>query len=213
MRDFPFFTAQSGIAGITLSQIPYTKKAYILLRETKAPEELLKHCADFCYAAGAEKIYISGHSACEKYPYSNQLILLQAEKNQIPETDAALFPVTEKTWNQWRDIYNQKSLQIPNAAWMSVYDRAQQLGAGDCYFVHRDHTLLGIGKASGGRIEFLASVQRGAGQAVLSALCNALSEAVVQVEAASQNEKAMLFYEKMGFLPVRVLSEWYEYRK
>lgn len=213
MRDFPIFVTASGVASITLSQIPYTKKAYVRIQQSSDPKTDLEACTSFCYGAGAEEIFITGHPICEGYACSNRILLLQTDKKRIADTDACLFPVTEKTWDQWRDIYNQKSVRIPNAAWLSLFDRDQHLKEGDCYFIHREHELLGIGKASGGRIAFIASVQKGAGAQVLSALCHAVTEDVVQVEVAEQNRKAMDFYQRIGFLPVKELARWYIYQK
>lgn len=213
MRDFPIFMTPSGVASITLSQIPYTKRAYVRIQKATDPEKDLEACASFCYAAGAEKISVTGHSFCENYPLNNRILLLQADKSRIGETDAALFPMTEKTWGRWRDIYNQKSTHIPNAAWLSLFEGERYLADGDCYFVHRDQRILGIGKASGDQISFIASLEKGAGADVLAALCHGITGDIVQVEVADRNEKAVIFYRDFGFIPVRELAKWYEYVK
>ena len=42
MRDMPFFTTLSGVASLTLSQIPYTGKAYIRIQDSTEPEQFLR---------------------------------------------------------------------------------------------------------------------------------------------------------------------------
>ena len=88
MKDMPLFTTEYGVASLTLSQIPYTKQAYIRIQATAEPERLLTECIDFCKAAGAEHIFATGHSVCEKYPEHTKLLRMQADRSSIGETDA-----------------------------------------------------------------------------------------------------------------------------
>ena len=97
MKDFPFFTTQNGIASLTLKEIPYSKAAYITIRDTQQPEELLEECIAFCKMAGAEEIFASNHSILDKYPLHTQIIRMSRPREGLQDTDAALFPVGEKT--------------------------------------------------------------------------------------------------------------------
>ena len=106
MRDIPFFTTQQGVASLTLSQIPYTHKAYIRIQDSAFPEMFLNECIGFCKAAGAEQVYVTGHEVCEQYPEYTKLLFMQADRSFIGETDAALFPVTSSTLERWVEIYN-----------------------------------------------------------------------------------------------------------
>lgn len=209
MRDIPFFTTALGVASLTLSQIPYTGQAYIRIQDSAEPEEFLQECVSFCKAAGAETVFAAGHSVCERFPESAKLLSMKADKSTVGETDAMLFPVTEATLKQWADIYNSKVVNIPNGAWMTSRVAEQMLHDGDGYFVHKDGKLLGIGKASGGEITWVASVRPGAGANVVRALCHALAEETVSLVVASQNLKAMRLYERLGFLCTGVISTWY----
>lgn len=90
-------------------------------------------------------------------------------------------------------------------------DKAKELlQDGDGYFVHRNGELFGIGKASGDTLHWVASLKTGAGQDVVRALCHALSADTVYLEVSSENHKAMKLYDKLGFVPVSVISEWYQ---
>lgn len=209
MRDLPIFTTELGVASLTLAQIPYTQEAYIRIQDSHAPEAFLAECIGFCRAAGAQRIYAAGHEVCEKYPEHTRIIRMQADRQSVGETDAALFPVTEATLERWVELYNQKVVNVPNGAWMTVNMAKQMLQNGDGYFVHRNGVLLGIGKASGNVIDWVAAVCPGAGTDVVRALCHALSEETVSLTVASTNTKAVALYEKLGFLPVDIVSVWY----
>ncbi len=208
MRDIPMFTTELGVASLVLSQIPYTQKAYIRIQDSCNGEEFLQECICFCTAAGAEHIYATGHNACECCPEHTKILEMRADIAAIGDTDAALFPVTEQTVEQWREIYNKKVRNVPNGAWMTVENAKELLKDG--YFVHRDGKLLGIGKASADKIHWVASCCPGAGEEVVRGLCHALSGDTVTLEVASANKKAISLYERLGFICTKELSKWYQ---
>ena len=210
MKDIPFFTTDQGVASLTLSQIPYTHKAYIRIQDSASAEAFLKECIGFCKSAGAKQVYVTGHEVCEKYPEYTKLILMQADRRVIGETNAALFPVTNITLDRWVEIYNQKVINVPNGAWMTATAAKELLQKADGYFIHRNGELLGIGKASGAEISWLASVQPSAGADVLRALCHALSEDTVTLVVASENRKAMDLYKRTGFVCTQIVSTWFQ---
>ena len=116
----------------------------------------------------------------------------------------------EKTLRDWLDIYNKKIVSVPNGAWMTEADGKKMLERGDGYFVHRGGNLLGIGMAAGDTIDWVASVQPGAGRDVLLALNHALTEETVVLTVSDRNEKALKLYEELGFLKVKEISRWYQ---
>ena len=79
-------------------------------------------------------------------------------------------------------------------------------------FVHRNGELLGIGRASGEKIDLVIAAKRGAGFDVMCALRHALSADTAVLEVASVNEKAIRLYSRMGFVPSKELSRWYQVR-
>lgn len=212
MRDFPVFTTENGAASLVLREIPYRGVAYITLQDTQNPKELLAECVDFCKMAGAENIYATGHAWLEKYPVYTSVVKMQRDREGLPKCDAALFPVTEKTVEDWRSLYNQRMRDIPGASTMTR-EESKQLLTKDGYFVHKDGQLLGIGIAREDKIEAIASVQPGAGETVLLALCSALFSENVVLEVASNNERAIRLYERLGFLKTELLRSWYNVSK
>ena len=210
MKNFPFFTTEYGVAALTLREIPYQGKAYIKILDTQEAELLLKECVDFCRMVGAEEIFASGHPALESYPLHTALWHLRCGTEAIGETDAALWPVQEETATQFRSIYNEKVKNLPNSVWMDAAEEKAMLKKGDGYFVHRNGTLLGIGRVKGEEIRFLASVHPGAGAAVVRALAHAVTGESITLEVASSNQKALDLYTRLGFIKTVELSRWYK---
>lgn len=210
MKDIPLFTSEYGVASLTLREIPYRGIAYVKLQATEEPALLIDECVDFCRAAGAERIYASGHTYLEMYPYHTTILRLQCDKVLIEDTDAALWPVQEHTLPKWLDLYNQKAVKIPNAAWMTAADGGRMLGQGEGYFIHRGEELLGIGRVTDGQIAWLSACRPKAGVDVVRALCHAVMEDTISLEVSAENVKAMALYESMGFVPCEELSRWYK---
>jgi len=213
MQNIPMFTSEYGVAGLILESVPYRQEAYIRIQSTREPEKLLEECVKFCASCGAERIYATGHPVLEKYPLHTAILQLNGCRETIGDTDAALFPVQEKTAEKWRSIYNDRMRGVDNAAWISFTGMKKILKEGDAYFVHRNGVLLGIGKAKGDRLDAVASVKSGAGVDVVRALAHGLSEDTVTIEVASTNERALKLYERLGFVPAAELSRWYKIEK
>ena len=213
MRDFPIFNTEYGVASLVLKEIPYQGTAYITLRDSLEPEKLLAECVDFCRACGADAVYATGHEMLERYPLYTAMWLMRCDWSALPETDAALFPVQEKTLNRWREIYNEKVKRVPNGAWMTEKDGKRMVEEGSGYFIHRGNELLGIGKVSGSEIEWVASMKPGAGQDVVCALAHSAGGEFLELTVASENEKAVRLYERLGFFRMREISRWYKVYK
>ncbi len=209
MRDIPLFTTDAGVAALTLSEIPYKQEAYIKLLDAHDPKMLIKDCVQFCCAAGAEHIFASGNSCLEEYPQHTVLYKMSRGLDGICDTDAALFPLQDKTLELWKSIYNERMRHVPNAATMTNNKVQEILQKGTGYFVHRDGTLLGIGVASEETVDAVISVVPGEGEQVLRALCSVLPGECVSVEVASTNIPAMRLYERLGFIVTEELSSWY----
>lgn len=210
MQNIPLFTTENGVASLTLQEIPYTGKAYIRIQDASNPEMLLVECLDFCKAVGAARVYATGHNYLETYPLHITLIQMERQKAGLSETDACLFPVQEKTLEQFRGIYNEKMRNVSNAAYLSTVQAKEILKTGSGYFVHKNDRLLGIGVASGNTIETVISLVPGAGADVLLALANALFSEYVLLEVASDNNRAIKLYEKLGFIKTKEISRWYK---
>lgn len=209
MKDFPMFTTENGIASLTLKEIPYRKQAHIKIQSSLDPEKLLEECVGFCRACGAEWVDASGDKYLEKYPLITEVWLMTGNRESIGQTDACLFPVTQQTLARWLEIYNQRMADVPNAAYLDGNDGQEFLENGDCYFVHRNGKLLGIGKAAEDYIDIVIAAEPGMGQTVVQALSSVLTEDTVRVAVAGANTRAVRLYERMGLVKTKVISSWY----
>ena len=210
MKNIMMFETEYGIASLVLREIPYQQKAYVTVRAAVNLDQLIEECVGFCRACGADFVYATGHPELERYPLHTEMWQMQCMRDSLMDVDASLWPVQPESLAHWQSIYNEKVKKLPNGAWMAASDAQAMLRKGDGYFIHQDGVLLGIGRASGDAIDWVAAVTPGAGERVLCALAHALTEEKIILTAASANEKAVALYRKMGFIPVSHISSWYD---
>ena len=210
MRDFPVFSTEHGVGSLVLKEIPYSGIAYITIRDSLEPEDFLTDCTEFCKAVGATRIFATGHSCLQKYPFHTSIVRMCASVDAMEDTDASLFPVTKETLERWRQIYNERMSGVANASYMSITGGEELLARGGAYFIHRDGMLLGIGSVLDDRIESVASVVPGSGRDIVLALMHALFCEQVSLEVASTNDRAVRLYESLGFLKTAEISSWYK---
>lgn len=215
MKDFPFFTTESGVASLVLKEIPYRQEAYIHVREVQPGQlpELIAECAAFCRMAGAEEIYAAGHEDLAVYPLYTSVLEMRGEAWVDPDKLENLFPVTEQTVTRWRQLYNERMKAVDNAGTLEARDEERILESGGAYFVHRNGELLGIGWLDECKLLAVASAMYGAGERVMHTLMSLIEGAAMTLEVASTNERAIRLYEKLGFLKTREISRWYNVTK
>ena len=210
MKDFPMFTTSNGVASLVLKEIPYKQIAYITILDSADPEKLLDECVNFCVAVGAERVYATGHDYLNRYPKYATIVQMYCDTNNIPETDLSVFPMTELTTERFREIYNDRMKDVPMAAYMTKADVNDLLSKKSAYFVHKNSVLKGIGITNGISIEALASVEPGAGEDVLIALCSLFCENELYLTVAMENKRAVSLYRRCGFVMERPLKIWFQ---
>ena len=212
MRDFPIFTTEFGVSSLILKEIPYKNQAFIHIRQVQPGffKEHLRECAAFCRMCGAEAIFAAGNENLSAYPLYTSVLELRGTARVDREKLKSLFPVTEATVTQWRNIYNERMRCVDNAATLESRDEKKLLEAPGAYFVHDGGELLGIGWLEDTKLLAVASVKPGAGEMVMHTLMSLVEGADMTLEVASTNEKAIRLYEKLGFLKCRELSRWHD---
>lgn len=209
MRDFPMFTTEYGVASLFLKEIPYRETAYIIIRDTLQPEELLQECVSFCRVCGAEKVFATGHEILETYPCHCSILEMRGEVTVDESRVEHLFPVTAETVTQWRQICNERMRFVDNAATQEARDEKRILESGGAYFVHHDGHLLGIGWVEGGELLEIAAAEPGAGERVMHTLLSAMGSGELKLQVASTNHRAIRLYERMGLMKTAEISRWY----
>ena len=210
MRDFPIFTTEYGVASLFLKEIPYKNEAYIRIRDVQSGflKEHLAECVSFCRMAGAERVYAADHPQLSDWPYAFSLYKMQGKAWVDPEKLENLFPVTEPTVGQWRQICNEKMRPIACTATQTSRDEKEILSGG-AYFIHHNGELLGIGWVKDPELLTVAAVKPGAGERVMHTLMSLMEGADMTLEVASTNQRAIRLYEKLGFVKTAELTRWH----
>lgn len=213
MKDIPMFDTDTGVSTLVLKEVPCKQVAYVTVRSVQ-PGGLRAHleeCVTFCRMCGAERIYATGHPELESWPLHCAVLVMSRETPDW-EPPANLFPVTEATVGRWREVYNEKMVDVDNAATMTSRDEGRILASRGAYFIHDNGALLGIGWMEGEMLLAVAAARRGAGERVLKTLLTAAAEDRVILEVASTNGRAIALYERLGFVTVGERSRWYQIR-
>ena len=209
VKDFPMFTTEFGVASLILKEIPYRGEAYIIIQNTQQPEQLLQECISFCRMCGAEKIYARGHEITQGYPLHCAVYEMRAEVRIDDSKVEMLFPVTEETVGQWRQLMNERLRSVDNAATLEKKDEKEILSSSGAYFVHCNGQMLGAGWLEENELKLIASAQSGAGERVLHTLLSVAAQQEVKLDVVSTNERAIHLYEKYGFIKTAERRRWY----
>lgn len=210
MKDIPIFSTEYGVGSLMLKEIPYRQTAYIRVQDVQpgALNELIKECAQFCRAAGAEQIFWTAECV-EQEPHSIVYEMrgqAWVDKSQLE----SLFPVTEATVARWRQIFNERMADVDHAATLTVIEEKLILQSGGAYFIHHEGALLGIGWLDDTKLLAIVGAKPGMGERVAHTLMSMVEGASMTLEVASTNEKAIRLYEKLGFLKVQEITKWYK---
>ena len=210
MKDFPMFTTEYGLASLVLKEVPYKQLAFVNVLDVQEGklEEHLAECISFCRMVGAERILAKGHENLQQYPL-HCIVYKMSMPLDDREPEACLWPVTEETVGQWREIYNKGMRPFDNHATMSSLDEKKIIQSGGAYFAHRDGELLGIGWMEGNELLALVSCVPGMGETVARTLFTTVEADRITLEVVSTNDRAIRLYERMGFIKTGEVSRWY----
>ena len=209
MKDIPVFTSEYGVASLVFKEIPYRQEAYIVIQSTVQPRELLEECVSFCRMVGAEKIYARGHEYVEQFPLHSIIYEMRGAVAVDQTKVESLWPVTEETATQWRDLMNRRMKNVDNAGTLEKQGEKELLELGGAYFVHRDGEVLGAGWVVNDELLLIASCRQGAGERVMHTLLSASDTEQLRLQVVSTNEKAIRFYERMGLVKTSEVRRWY----
>ena len=210
MKDIPMFTTEYGGASLMLREIPYRQEAYIRIQAVQpgSLRDLLAECSSFCRMVGAEKIYAADYEGLAEFPLHTSIYQMRGTAWVDPQLMENLFPVTDTTVSQWRQLYNERMKGVDCAATQTAFDERNIVDSGGAYFVHRTGELLGIGWMKGQQLLAVCSKVPGAGERVMHTLMSLIEGVEMELEVASTNEKAIRLYQKLGFIQTRELTVW-----
>jgi hypothetical protein len=206
------FTTDYGVASLVLKEIPYRGQAYVRVLDVQPGQigELIAECVSFCRMVGADAVYATGQDDLAQWPVYTSVYEMQGDALVDWEKTENLFPVTEQTVSQWREIYNERMRGVDNAATLESRDEKRILESGGAYFVHKAGKLLGAGWLVGEELMIIAAAEKGTGDRVFHTLLSATCPEQVHLQVASTNGRAIRFYEKMGMVKTAELRRWYK---
>ena len=200
MRDIPLFTVTDGMATLILHEIPFRREAFVWIRTVfGSVEGLVKECAGFCKAAGADRVYFSGDMDLSTFPVHARLIYRSVSKSALPSTEAIALPVEDE--NRWLEIYRRAFLPVPVAQ-----STPSPEGRYDIFLGGKQ---IGIGQIQGGMLMSVASTEKGKGRDCLCALAPHGEGDGLRLVCAEENIPAMKLYDRLGFTKEDVKEVWY----
>ncbi len=216
MNNIPVFLSQGGTATLVLSEIPFSKKAYIYLRTVRQLALLIEESAAFCRQCGAETCFLTGSEETPHLPlrHAFDVLLLSVEKRWLPEQP--LVPLTQVTAGNdqvYLSVYNQCFRNISGAI---TYDQRhlqrivreqQQAFLALC----PDGTPWGMGELHENELAAVAVLPefRGRGAALTYSLLQHCPGPKITLSVASDNRAALALYEKLGFHVSGLQARWY----
>ncbi len=214
MQNIPIFTAANGLATLVLREIPFSGRAYIMIRSiwNGKAEALVKECADFCRMAGAREIYATMDLEPLPLEPAYDMVELQCVRENLPECQPVdTEPVTARTAEEWLQVYNRCFLPIAGAA---AYDRrecSRLIKDGTGVLVRRDGICAAIAETKQDGLAAIAVLPqyRGLGTPLALTLLRQMEPPVLTVRTASTNEPALALYRKLGFETRRIVSRWW----
>lgn len=219
MNNIPLFSAAGGTATLILREIPYSKKAYILLM-TVVPENLdqmIHECVSFCRMCGAESCYITRKDCSDPLPlpHSHDIFLLSVNKASLPTgKPVKLLGIQEDNDSFYINLYNRCFDSVSGAAF---YDRKQ---VERIYLLHQkaflaiteDGIYCGFGELHENELAAIGVLPefRGMGYDLCLSLLAHCPGPEITLTVASDNPAALRLYEKLGFQKIKTESVWYK---
>ena len=215
MRNIPMFTAANGMASLILREIPYSGRAYVMVRSVwnGRIEGLLRECADFCRAAGASEVLASDGKNDLPADHAYDILRLTVERAALPmlERPVELVPVSGENGDAYLKIYNGCFREVPGAA---SYDKKdlQRLVTGKTGFLAvQDGDYAGVVELDPDGIAGIAVLPRHRGlghDLALTALQQVKTETLC-LKVADTNRRAVALYRRLGFGNDTLVSRWW----
>lgn len=215
MKNIPVFTAVNGTASLILQEIPFSGKAYILIRSVwTTASALLEECCQFCRMAGAEQIFASWGTEDLPGTHSYDLIAMTCEKAALPAPRrlVTLEPLTPENGGDYLAVYNRCFREVPGAATYGQRD-LKRLYDTDCAFlVRQDGSAAAVAEICEEGLEGIAVLPqfRGLGFDLAATVLQMVPSVTVRLKVASTNSRAIALYERLGFVRETIVSRWWK---
>lgn len=213
MNNIPVFLSQGGTATLILREIPFSGRAYILLRTVEKPDLLIRECLDFCRGCGAAACFFTGSEFLVRYPHAYDILRLSLDCSDLPPGPLCpLVPVGPGNDSLYLSVYNRCFAHVSGAAaydqkqLQRIYRERQQ-----AFLAFEGQTAWGIGEIHGNVLAAIGLLPeyRGRGEILARSLLSRCPGPAVTLTVASDNQRALGLYEKLGFHVAGLESRWY----
>ena len=214
MKNIPVFTAVNGTASVILQEIPYSGKAYILIRSVwTTAAALLEECCQFCRMVGAEQVFASWGTEDLPGAHSYDLVAMTCEKAALPQPrrPVVLEPLTPENGGDYLAVYNRCFREVPGAATYGQRD-LKRLYDTDCAFlVRQDGVCAAVAEICEEGLEGIAVLPeyKGLGYELALAVLPMVPAAELRLKVASTNRRAVSLYERLGFVYSGTEKRWW----
>ena len=214
MKNIPVFTAVHGAASLILQEIPYSGKAYILIRSVwTTVQALLEECRSFCRMAGAETIFASWDLQTLPGEHAYDLIAMTCIKAQLPapRQPVELTELTPENGQDYLRIYNSCFRDVPGAATYGQRDLKRLYHQDTAWLAHVDGAFAAVAEISQTGLESIAVLPeyRGLGFDLAAQVLQMVPALTVRLKVASTNTRAIHLYQKLGFTETETVSRWF----
>ena len=215
MKNIPVFTASNGTASLVLREIPVSGKAYVLIRAVwTTVEALLDECVQFCRMVGAETIFASWETAELPGEHCYDLIAMSCLKAELPQPRQVLEPepLTPENSEAYLQIYNGCFRSVSGAATYTLRDLKRLYDQDKAWLLRRDGVYAAIAEISEEGLESVAVLPkfRGLGFDLVATVTQMVPSLTVNLRVASDNDRAISLYRRMGFRETGLVSRWWK---
>lgn len=215
MRNIPMFTAANGMASLILREIPYSGRAYVMVRSVwnGRTEALLRECAEFCRAAGANEVLASDGKNDLPAEHAYDILRLTVERASLPELEhpVELEPVSAENGSAYLEIYNACFRGVPGAASYDKKDLQRLMEQGSGFLGKRDGAYAGVVELDPDGIAGIAVLPRyrGLGHDLALTALQRVRQETLCLKVADTNRRAMALYRRLGFGNDTLVSHWW----
>lgn len=222
MNNIPVYFSSGGTASLILREIPFSGRAYILLR-TFFPgslNTLVKDCCDFCRDAGAKECYISSADGdtLSGYPHAYDIYYMVGKKALFPPVSGefTLRELTKDNEKTYLEVYNRCFSGTSHAAGYDYGQLQRIYRTGQKAFLAYtpEGELCGMGELHDNELAAVGLLPEFRGKGLSSGLTLSLLQHCpgeeITLTVVSDNDAAIALYESLSFRISKIESHWYK---
>lgn len=219
MKNIPIFTGENGTATLIFHEIPYSRRAYAIIRSVweNRTAAFLEECRQFCRAAGAEESYASWKLETLPAAHAYDMLTMACRKADLPRDGrpVELEPLTPENSGDFLEIYNRCFRDVYGAASYERSDLEPFYDEDVAWLARVGGVYAGTAEISKRGLEGIAVLPqfRGLGYDLALAVLDMVPRKTAELTVCSTNERAIRLYRRLGFRQTELVSRWWKLEK